>query len=333
MTRLPFLKVSVAVLVLIALGGTALPVWAATEVSPGLTPNSPFYFLDTLAERISLYLTFDTQAKAERALVHAEEKIAELNSLPDEKKEIYLRKVSDQLNHYLKLAETETAELETEEGPSEAVTKKVLEVAGRHQVVLQRVYENAPEEVQAGITQALRNSQQLQERIQTRLEIRKEDGSGPIIQNLNQLTKDSVSDDEWSTRKDKLVTRIDSLKELVQGDLTAEDQEKLLGILDQLEDVINQAPLSEEQKSQLAAAIDQLGSLVESGLTPAQKIVAVAALESLKNQIENLSLEDVDIIGETLKEKIAEETDTPTNHQIKSLLQTIQRKLRLNHSD
>ena len=35
--------------------------------SPGITPDSPFYFLDLWGERVGLFLAFGSEAKAERA--------------------------------------------------------------------------------------------------------------------------------------------------------------------------------------------------------------------------------------------------------------------------
>jgi len=57
-----------------AQGETELP-------SAGITPDSPFYFWDEMAEQISLRFTFRQEARAEKALQYAEEKLAEMNHM------------------------------------------------------------------------------------------------------------------------------------------------------------------------------------------------------------------------------------------------------------
>ncbi len=44
---------------------------------PGITPDSPFYFLDKLGKNISMFFTFGAEAKAKRALRYAEERLSE----------------------------------------------------------------------------------------------------------------------------------------------------------------------------------------------------------------------------------------------------------------
>ncbi|MDP3970167.1 MAG: DUF5667 domain-containing protein [bacterium] len=55
-----------------------------STVDPGLTPDSPIYFLDTFAERTRLALTFDADKKAELAAQYAAEKLAEAEAMANE---------------------------------------------------------------------------------------------------------------------------------------------------------------------------------------------------------------------------------------------------------
>lgn len=66
-------------LFIIVVSLTFAPVVLAAETAPaGITPSSHLYFLDTLAEKISLFFTFNTVAKVNRARGYAAEKSAEL---------------------------------------------------------------------------------------------------------------------------------------------------------------------------------------------------------------------------------------------------------------
>jgi len=48
---------------------------SSTLPNPGLTPDHPLYFLDTLGENIGLFLTRSPEGKAEKAFSYAEEKL------------------------------------------------------------------------------------------------------------------------------------------------------------------------------------------------------------------------------------------------------------------
>jgi len=56
------------------------------EVEAGITPDSPFYGIELALERISLALERDAGKRAERALMHAEERLAEVQEMVDENK-------------------------------------------------------------------------------------------------------------------------------------------------------------------------------------------------------------------------------------------------------
>lgn len=56
------------------------------DVDPGITPDSPFYGLDRAMERISLALTFNKSAKAQKGLKHAQERLAEVKAMIEAKK-------------------------------------------------------------------------------------------------------------------------------------------------------------------------------------------------------------------------------------------------------
>ena len=75
-----FLAVCTSVLALCPTG-TAFAQETAHLSSPGITPDSPFYFFDELAEQVSLRFTFRQEARAEKALQYAEEKLAEMNRM------------------------------------------------------------------------------------------------------------------------------------------------------------------------------------------------------------------------------------------------------------
>ena len=48
---------------------------------PGMTPDSPFYFLEIIAEEIGTFFTFGDLKKAERHAALAEERLAEVQAV------------------------------------------------------------------------------------------------------------------------------------------------------------------------------------------------------------------------------------------------------------
>lgn len=61
--------------------GTAFAQEETDLPSPGITPDSPLYFFDELAEQITLRFTFREEVRAEKALQYAEERLAEMTCM------------------------------------------------------------------------------------------------------------------------------------------------------------------------------------------------------------------------------------------------------------
>lgn len=54
------------------------------ETGAGIRPNNFFYFLDIVLEKTSLFFTFNREEKVKKALMHAEERIAEIRESLEE---------------------------------------------------------------------------------------------------------------------------------------------------------------------------------------------------------------------------------------------------------
>jgi len=143
----------VASLVLIGFGGGILA--QETELpAPGITPDSPFYFLETISEGIGTFFTFGDLKKAERYAALAAERVAEAQAVVEKGKpefaEKALKRYEDQLNRSLARAEKAKAK-----GISiEKVTETVAEASSNHLSVLEEVLEKVPEETKEAITKA-----------------------------------------------------------------------------------------------------------------------------------------------------------------------------------
>ena len=119
--------------VLLLLAGAVLAQETSPEASsetslpdPGTTPDSFFYFMDTLAENMALAATFDADAKIEKRLEIAQEKLAEARAMALEKKMAAMEKANEK--HGQMLAKLKTDLKEIENGDAEAELRKELEI-------------------------------------------------------------------------------------------------------------------------------------------------------------------------------------------------------------
>ncbi len=147
---------------LVALGVLLQPVHAGSaevevevEVEPGITPDSPLYFLDRLFEAIAVSLTFDPAKKAELRLRYAEERLAELEVMKEKNKTEVIKELSIEYAEELEEAEKELEKAEKEGKNVTEIEVKLRNTTARHIEVLTRVYQEVPEEARPAILQAI----------------------------------------------------------------------------------------------------------------------------------------------------------------------------------
>ena len=128
---------------------------------PGLTPDSPFYFLEIIVEEIVTFFTFGDLKKAERHALLAAERLAEVQAVVEKGKPEFAEKTLERYRMQLQnsIARAEKAQTKGEN------TEKVMEVLARvgqatskHLEVLAEVYEKVPEEAKPAIENAMKVS-------------------------------------------------------------------------------------------------------------------------------------------------------------------------------
>lgn len=151
-------------------------VWAQEEAAdPGLTPDSPFYFLKTWIEKIQLAFTFAPEKKVEVLNKLAEKRVAEARKMIEKGKPELAERCLERYEKHLGKAQ-EMAE-KTKEEKAEEVYERVAEATSKHVEVLERVLEKVPEQAKgAAIKHAIKVSQHGHERaleaLQKRIQIR-----------------------------------------------------------------------------------------------------------------------------------------------------------------
>ena len=168
--NIKFLKI----LLLINLAIFLAPNFTFAATPAGLTPNSPFYFLDTLFERVSLAFTFNPEKKATKALLFAEERLAEaLTDTSDDNPEVIGTLMTNYQDN-VALATEKSKEIKDEK-KAEELLNKIADDTTKHQEILTEVLAKVPEIAKEAIIKAFEASKRGQEEALKQIaELRKE---------------------------------------------------------------------------------------------------------------------------------------------------------------
>jgi len=133
--------------------------------SPGLTPDSPLYFLDTWGENIGLALTRGPEAKVRKQIAISQEKLAEAEQMGKEGKAKAAEIAADRYGEMVNAAAAGVAfAAQSEEGFAGALGELLVTTISISQNVLAGIYEKVPEQAKAAIQRAMQVSIQGMER-------------------------------------------------------------------------------------------------------------------------------------------------------------------------
>ncbi len=146
-----------AIFVLSLSSGVALAATGSDSLpNPGLTPDSPFYFLEEWMNSISMFFTFSKDAKAQKALSIADEKLAEAKKMAekgDQKAEDVAEKAYEK---YMDEATQDATEAKAE-GKTNAL-EQIQDATARHEATMQKVLSQVPEQAKDSIQHAIDES-------------------------------------------------------------------------------------------------------------------------------------------------------------------------------
>jgi len=178
-------KITLLITLLILAGLTVGVSAQETELpDPGLTPDSPFYFLERVMEEIGSFFTFGDLNKAERHTVLAAERLAEAKAVVEKEKPEFVEKTlaryENQLNKGIAMAEKAMEEDEDTEKATE-VLAKVGKTTYIHLEILAEAYEKVSEEDKPVIEQAIKASVKGHEKVVQALRAKNALGEVPGI--------------------------------------------------------------------------------------------------------------------------------------------------------
>ncbi|MEX2012844.1 MAG: DUF5667 domain-containing protein [Candidatus Levyibacteriota bacterium] len=126
---------------------------------PGVTPDSPLYFLDTIGENISLLFAFSAEAKAQKASEIASEKLAETKAMADKGNEEGVEKAAGRYSEMMSTAaKSLAAAAQSGEGFGVALSELIAKATSIHLSVLTDVYERVPDQAKPSIERAMQES-------------------------------------------------------------------------------------------------------------------------------------------------------------------------------
>jgi hypothetical protein len=151
----------------------------------GLTPDNPFYFLDTLSENISLALTRGPEAKAKKAFSHAEEKLAEAKDMTEKGNQKATDKATKQHDKLAGKAAESLGKAKALGKDVDALAAHVAEKTLKHQAVKARVYDklvakgnlNAAEAVKKSMEKSINGHETALQAITKNAQIKEKIGS------------------------------------------------------------------------------------------------------------------------------------------------------------
>lgn len=123
--------------------------------SPGMTPDSPFYILDLIGEKIGEFFAFSAEGKARHALASAEERLAEAEAMADKGKDDLAATARERYQERLNAALAKAAQAKEQGKDVEEVMALVAEATFRHIAVLTERLEQVPEQAQGAIAEAI----------------------------------------------------------------------------------------------------------------------------------------------------------------------------------
>lgn len=124
--------------------------------SPGITPDSPFYFVDIWGKKVGLFFAFGTEAKTKKALEYAEERLAEAQVMATKNKSKAVKVAASSYEEYMAIIRerARVTERVRERGTSDNISEVVALATSKHLLVLDGLDDIVPEQAKEAIDKA-----------------------------------------------------------------------------------------------------------------------------------------------------------------------------------
>lgn len=138
--------------------------------SPRILPDHPFYPVKTFLEKVRLWLTFDSEAKARFRIFLAEQRLAELNAMIAKNKWQYVEKLKEEYEKEVNETEKETNKTFGLGRNATTLLEHICNETYKHITVLERILSKVPEAARPGLERAIEASIRGHEKCLERME-------------------------------------------------------------------------------------------------------------------------------------------------------------------
>ncbi|OGC43952.1 hypothetical protein A3J98_01070 [candidate division WS6 bacterium RIFOXYC1_FULL_33_10] len=129
---------------------------ADEEVTVPISPDSPFYFLTSVYETIDMALTFDDEAKLDKAILFADRRVAEMDIVAESGDEAKLEKLQEKYEKHIATAEKIAARNQEKE---KEMIQTIVQAQSKHVLKLKDVAEKVPLKAKENIDRVIGNAQ------------------------------------------------------------------------------------------------------------------------------------------------------------------------------
>lgn len=138
---------------------TCISIAQEAELSdPGLTPDSPLYFLERISEGIGTFFTFGDLKKAERYAALAAERVAEAQAVVEKGKPEFAEKTLERYEMQLNKSIARAEKAQAKGKSARKVTEIVAEGTSKHLTVIESILEKVSEKAKEAVTKAKETS-------------------------------------------------------------------------------------------------------------------------------------------------------------------------------
>ncbi len=154
MKRFRIILLSCVIVIPLLFSGTAYAQVDEELPNPGITPDSPFYFVDIWGKKMGLFFAFAPEAKAKKALEITEERLAEAHVMAVKNKSRAVKVATTGYDEYMAMAIEKMGEAKNKGVDISGISEIAALATSKHLFVWDRVEDIVPEEAGEAIAQA-----------------------------------------------------------------------------------------------------------------------------------------------------------------------------------
>jgi hypothetical protein len=303
---------------------------------PGITPDSPFYFLDKFGKNIGMFFAFGAEAKAKKALSYAEERLSEARAMAEKNKIREMTRAANDYEGFMAMV-NQRLEVAVKNGTSANVSERLSAVAYRIHTRLCELKDKLPVGTSDNVTtddeENVEEATAVIERAKTATINGQINALRVLARNKTEKAID-ISSETIDKLMEKARVRVrvsNNVTDNTSGDVTA-DLDYAARIAELEEEMVQ---IAEEKGLEITAIQQRLAQSTTNRLEVLTEVYENApetARQGIANAIEN-SVDKYERVVEQLREKNVLSEITANATALQNIPEKIQERLKLQISD